>query len=200
MDKKHLKETILGGILNNPVFVLVLGMCPTIAKSGNVTDAFSLGVATAFVLIVSNILISLLRKKIPDQVRLPAYIIIIATFTTLVQMFIASFLPELNKSIGAFIQLIVVNCIILGRAEAFAGKNKVGYAALDGISMGIGFIAAISLLGGIRQLLTMAGLKIFSQTAGGFIVLGILMAFFNHMLSLYRKRLRSKSGMLGEGV
>ncbi len=200
MDKKRLKETIFGGILNNPVFVLVLGMCPTIANSSNVVDAFSLGAGTAFVLIFSNLLISLLRKKIPDQVRLPAYIIIIATFTTLVQMFVASFLPELNKTIGKFIPLIVVNCIILGRAEAFASKNKVGYAVLDGLSMGIGFIAAICLLGGIRQLLTMAGLTIFSQTAGGFIVLGLLMAFFNQMLSLYRQRLRAKTRVLGEGM
>ena len=138
MDVKKLKETALGGILNNPVFVLVLGMCPTIGMSTNVTNALGLGLATAFVLIVSNVFVSLLRKIIPDKVRLPSYIIIIATFVTLVQLFLAKFLPALNASIGRFIPLIVVNCIILGRAEAFAGKNSVGYAALDGVSMGLG--------------------------------------------------------------
>ena len=127
MDTKKLKETALGGILNNPVFVLVLGMCPTIGMSTNVTNALGLGLATAFVLLFSNIFVSLLRKVIPDKVRLPSYIIIIATFVTLVKMFLEKFLPALYASIGQFIPLIVVNCIILGRAEAFAGKNSVGY-------------------------------------------------------------------------
>ena len=117
INRKEIKETALGGILNNPVFVLVLGTCPTIAKSDTISNGLGLGLATAFVLICSNVFISLLRKLIPDKVRLPAYIVIIATFVTIVQLFIAKFLPDLNASIGAFIPLIVVNCIILGRAE-----------------------------------------------------------------------------------
>ena len=189
MNKKMLKETALGGVFNNPVFVLVLGMCPTIAMSTSIVSAFGLGVATAFVLIFSNLFISLLRKVIPDQVRLPVYIIIIATFVTLVELTMANVtaLAALNKAIGAFIPLIVVNCIILGRAEAFAGKNKVGYAVLDGVSMGIGFILSISLLGGIRQLLRLMGLQIFGTTPGGFIILGLIMALFNHVLAMYKQ-------------
>lgn len=186
MDMKKFKETALGGLLNNPVFVLVLGMCPTIGMSTNVTNALGLGLATAFVLVFSNIFVSLLRKVIPDKVRLPSYIIIIATFVTLVQLFLAKFLPSLNASIGRFIPLIVVNCIILGRAEAFASKNSVGYAALDGISMGLGFTCALVLLGGIRMLLIAAGFTIFESAAGGFITLGLLMALFNYILGLYR--------------
>ena len=182
MDKKEIKETLLGGILNNPVFVLVLGTCPTIAKSDTISNALGLGLATAFVLICSNLFISLLRKLIPDKVRLPAYIVIIATFVTIVQLFVAKFLPDLNKSIGAFIPLIVVNCIILGRAEAFASKNNVGYSVLDGISMGIGFTLSLLLMGSIRQGLSALGLTIFQATAGGFIVFGLLMALFNFVL------------------
>ena len=113
---KQIKQAALGGIIQNPVFVLVLGTCPTIAKSTNIANGLGLGLATAFVLICSNLFISVLRSAIPDKVRLPAFIVIIATFVTLVQMFIAKFLPDLNGSIGAFIPLIVVNCIILGRA------------------------------------------------------------------------------------
>ncbi len=192
MDVKKLKETALGGILNNPVFVLVLGMCPTIGMSTSVTNALGLGLATAFVLIVSNVFVSLLRKIIPDKVRLPSYIIIIATFVTLVQLFLAKFLPALNASIGRFIPLIVVNCIILGRAEAFAGKNSVGYAALDGVSMGLGFTCSLVILGGVRMLLIAAGMRIFETAAGGFIVLGLLMALFNYLMRLYRNSHKRK--------
>ena len=124
MNKSEFKKTALGGLTNNPVFVLVLGMCPTIAKSDNIINAVSLGLCTAFVLICSNVIISALRKFIPDKVHLPAYIVIIASLVTFVQMVVSSFLPTLNDSIGAFISLITVNCIILGRAEAFAGKTR----------------------------------------------------------------------------
>ncbi len=192
MNKKFM-QTALGGILSNPVFVLVLGMCPVIATSATVTSAFSMGVATCFVLICSNLFISLLRKVIPDQVRLPAYIIIIATFVTLVQMFVESFLPSLNDSIGAFISLIVVNCIILGRAESFASKNSVPYAVLDGVSMGVGFILAMVMLGAVREFLTFIGLSIFATTAGGFIVLGFMMAVFNLVLGFYNTRRKEKA-------
>lgn len=187
MDKQSIKNAALSGILSNPVFVLVLGMCPTIAQSTSVTNALGLGLATAFVLVFSNLFISLLRKVIPDKVRLPAYIVIIATFVTLVQMFITSFLPALNESIGAFIPLIVVNCIILGRAEAFASKNDPLSATVDGLSMGIGFVLAIVLLGAIRQVLDLAGFTVFTKTAGGFMVLGLMMALFNALLETYKE-------------
>ena len=188
-NRNEIKETALGGILNNPVFVLVLGTCPTIAKSDTISNGLGLGLATAFVLICSNVFISLLRKLIPDKVRLPAYIVIIATFVTLVQLFIAKFLPDLNASIGAFIPLIVVNCIILGRAEAFAGKNPVLLSALDGLGMGIGFTISISIMGFIRELLgsgTVLGhavgnppMLVFVMAPGGFFVFGMMVALVN---------------------
>ena len=192
MEMKKFKETALGGVLNNPVFVLVLGMCPTIGMSTNVTNALGLGLATAFVLVFSNVFISLLRRVIPDKVRLPSYIIIIATFVTLVKMFLEKFLPSLNASIGRFIPLIVVNCIILGRAEAFASKNGVGYSALDGLSMGLGFTCSLVILGGVRMLLIAAGFEVFKTAAGGFITLGLLMALFNYLLGIYRNAAKSK--------
>lgn len=186
INSKEIKETALGGILNNPVFVLVLGTCPTIAKSDTISNGLGLGLATAFVLICSNVFISLLRKLIPDKVRLPAYIVIIATFVTIVQLFIAKFLPDLNASIGAFIPLIVVNCIILGRAEAFASKNNVALSALDGVSMGLGFTLSLVLMGALRQGLVAIGLTLFQATAGGFIVFGLMMALFNFVMEKVR--------------
>ena len=191
MNKRNLKDAALGGILSNPVFVLVLGMCPTIAQSNTIVNAFGLGAATAAVLVVSNFTISLLRKVIPDKVRLPAYIVIIATFVTLVQMVMSGFLPDLYASIGKFIPLIVVNCIILGRAESFASKNDVLTSTVDGLSMGLGFLIAIVLLGSVRQGLGMLGLTLFTRPAGGFIVLGLLMALFNYLMKLYHDRHRS---------
>ena len=186
INRKEIKETALGGILNNPVFVLVLGTCPTIAKSDTISNGLGLGLATAFVLICSNVFISLLRKLIPDKVRLPAYIVIIATFVTIVQLFLAKFLPDLNASIGAFIPLIVVNCIILGRAEAFASKNNVALSALDGVSMGLGFTLSLVLMGALRQGLGAIGLTLFQATAGGFIVFGLMMALFNFVMEKVR--------------
>ena len=197
MTKAELKETALGGIISNPVFVLVLGTCPTIAKSDTISNAIGLGLATAFVLICSNVFISLLRKLIPDKVRLPAYIVIIATFVTLVQLFVAKFLPDLNTSIGAFIPLIVVNCIILGRAEAFASKNNVLMSALDGVSMGLGFTLEIGLMGAIRQGLGAIGLTLFQKTAGGFIVFGLLMALFNFVF--YKINARKTKALFEKG-
>ena len=186
INRKEIKETALGGLLNNPVFVLVLGTCPTIAKSDTISNGLGLGLATAFVLICSNVFISLLRKLIPDKVRLPAYIVIIATFVTIVQLFVAKFLPDLNASIGAFIPLIVVNCIILGRAEAFASKNNVALSALDGVSMGLGFTLSLVLMGALRQGLGAIGLTLFQATAGGFIVFGLMMALFNFVMEKVR--------------
>ena len=196
MDKK-LKNTLLGGIINNPVFVLVLGTCPTIAKSTNITNGIGLGLATLFVLLCSNVFISLLRKTIPGEVRLPAYIVIIATFVTVVQLFIAKFLPDLDKSIGTFIPLIVVNCIILGRAEAFASKNSVLYSAIDGISMGAGFTVALVLLGAIRQFLAeVCKLSFFGASAGGFIIFGIVMATFNFVITYVNDKVFTKKVLL----
>ena len=168
-NRNEIKETALGGILNNPVFVLVLGTCPTIAKSDTISNGLGLGLATAFVLICSNLFISLLRKLIPDKVRHPAYIVI-------------------NASIGAFIPLIVVNCIILGRAEAFASKNGVALSALDGVSMGLGFTLSLVLMGAIRQGLGAIGLSLFQSTAGGFIIFGLMMALFNFVMEKVRER------------
>lgn len=193
MTKEEFKKTALGGITNNPVFVLVLGMCPTIAKSNSIMNAVSLGLCTAFVLVFSNLIISLLRKFIPDKVHLPAYIIIIASLVTLVQMVVSSFMPDLNDSIGAFIALITVNCIILGRAEAFAGKNKVLPSVVDGLSMGLGFIASITLLGAIREgLCAVFGSGFFDKTMGGFLVLGLMMAVFNSIFAAVRRARASK--------
>ena len=190
MNKNQLKSAELGGIISNPVLVLVLGTCPTIAKSDTISNGLGLGLATAFVLICSNLFISLLRKVIPDKVHLPAYIVIIATFVTVVQLFVAKFLPDLNASIGSFIPLIVVNCIILGRAEAFACKNPPLLSLIDGASMGLGFTAALVIMGAIRQGLGAIGLTIFQQTAGGFIIFGILMATFNYTFALAGDRRR----------
>lgn len=188
MDGNKLKKTALGGILSNPVFVLVLGTCPTIAKSDTITNGLGLGLATAFVLVCSNLFISLLRNVIPGKVHLPAYIVIIATFVTVVQLFVAKMLPDLNASIGSFIPLIVVNCIILGRAEAFASKNSPLLSLVDGISMGLGFTLSLVLMGAIRQGLGALGLTIFQQTAGGFIIFGLLMAAFNYVVAKIEER------------
>ena len=200
MNKEEFKKTALGGLTNNPVFVLVLGMCPTIAKSDSIINAVSLGLCTAFVLVFSNLFISLLRKIIPDKVHLPAYIIIIASLVTLVQMVVSSFLPTLNDSIGAFISLITVNCIILGRAEAFAGKNKVLPSVIDGLSMGIGFIASITLLGAVREGLCVAfGNGFFDKTMGGFIVLGLMMAVFNAIFTAVKRAQAAKKALIERG-
>ncbi|MBQ4049346.1 MAG: electron transport complex subunit RsxE [Clostridia bacterium] len=198
MNNKY-TSALTGGLFSNPVFVLVLGTCPTIAKSTNVTNAVGLGFATMFVLVFSNLVISALRNIIPDKVRLPAYIVIIATFVTLVQMFISSYLPALDASIGAFIPLIVVNCIILGRAEAFASKNDVVTSVIDGLSMGLGFVAAITLMGATRQFLAeVLKIEIFAKTAGGFIVFGLLMALFNVLIGIYNEKSKAKQESLEE--
>ena len=153
MSKAELKETALGGIISNPVFVLVLGTCPTIAKSDTISNAIGLGLATAFVLICSNVIISLLRNVIPDKVRIPCFIVIIASFVTLVRMFMQAYIPDLYATLGVFLPLIVVNCIILGRAEGFASHNPVGESALDGLFMGIGFTLALTAMGIFREVL-----------------------------------------------
>lgn len=192
-EKKSLsKEFTKGLILENPVLRLVLGTCPTLATSTSVESAIGMGLAATVVLVCSNIVISAMRKVIPSKVRIPAYIVIIAGFVSIVQMLVKAFLPQIDEMLGVYLPLIVVNCIILGRAEAFASKNTVLYSAIDGVGMGVGFTAALLLMGGIRELLgagSIAGftvlpeaippMTIFVLAPGGFFVFGILIAFAN---------------------
>ena len=214
MDRAKIKETFLGGIIrNNPTFVLVLGTCPTIAMTTTLFQAFAMGVATTFVLIFSNLFISLLRNLIPDKVRISCYIVIISTFVTIVEMVMARFMPDLYDTMRAFISLIVVNCIILARAESFASCNKPLYSALDGISIGIGFTGALCLIGIVREFLAggaFAGISIpgFPAMSGtgasafGFIVFGCLMALFNFVMQKVNARkdkIKAASLPLAEG-
>ena len=183
---KYFKEFSKGILKENPVFRLCLGTCPTLAISTTLSGSIGMGLAATLVLICSNTVISLLRKVIPDKIRIPAYITVIAGFVTIVQMLVQAFLPALNSTLGIYLPLIVVNCIILGRAEAFAGKNPVLLSALDGLGMGIGFTVSISLMGFIRELLgsgTVLGhavgnppMLIFVMAPGGFFVFGMMVA------------------------
>ena len=153
-EKKSLgKEFTKGLIKENPVLRLVLGTCPTLAVTTSVTNAIGMGIAATIVLVCSNIVISALRKVIPSKVRIPAYIVVIASFVTIVQMLVKAFVPALDTALGAFLPLIVVNCIILGRAEAFASKNTIIYSAVDGLGMGVGFTTALCLMGTAREIL-----------------------------------------------
>ncbi|MBR0156143.1 MAG: electron transport complex subunit E [Clostridia bacterium] len=186
-------KVFTNGLLNeNPTFRLVLGTCPTIAITTQAMNGIGMGLAATFVLIGSNIVISLLRNFIPDKVRIPAFIVIICMFVTAVQMLMQAFVPALYASLGIFIPLIVVNCIILARAEAFASKNSVFYSALDGLGMGLGFTVAITIIGAIRELVgsgTIFGAQLFGEgfepmliaalAPGGFIVFGLVLGFVN---------------------
>lgn len=188
-----LRENFTKGIIKeNPVLVLVLGTCPTLAVSTSVTSALGMGAAATIVLLCSNIVISALRKVIPDKVRIPCYIVLIAGFVTLVQMLVKAFAPALDESLGIYLPLIVVNCIILGRAEMFASKNKVLDSAVDALGMGVGFTLALVLMATIREVLgngTFMGvalpvladnhISIMTMAPGGFLVFGILMAAVN---------------------
>ena len=202
-EKKTLFQEFSKGLVKeNPVLRLVLGTCPTLAVSTSVMSAVGMGASATAVLVCSNIVISLLRKVIPPKVRIPAYIVVIASFVTIVQMIVKAFLPDLDKSLGVYLPLIVVNCIILGRAEAFAGKNKVLPSAVDGLGMGIGFTAALCCMGLVRETLGsgvfLSGLLnngngiavpflsehpmlIFVLAPGGFFVFGLLMACANKL-------------------
>ena len=187
------REIALNGILkSNPTFRLVLGTCPTLAVTTTAVNSLAMGLAVTFVLVCSNMMISLLRKVIPDNVRIAAFITVIATFVTILQMLMKSLLPDLYSALGIFLPLIVVNCIILGRAEAFASKNGVADSITDGFSMGIGFTASLTLIGVIRELLGSGSffslslgvhspMSVFVLPAGGFFVYGILMAVINHI-------------------
>ena len=189
----NLKILMNGIITENPTFVLLLGMCPTLGTTSSAMNGMSMGLATMFVLICSNMVISALKNVIPDMVRIPGYIVVIATFVTVVQMCMEAFIPALYASLGLFIPLIVVNCIVLGRAEAFAAKNGVVASAFDGIGIGLGFTIALTLLGAIRELLGTGklfnltimpeqfGSLIFVLAPGGFIALGFLIAIVNKL-------------------
>ena len=177
-----------GFFKENPTLILVLGCCPTLAVTTSVTNALGMGAATTFVLLMSNMLISALKNVIPDKVRIPSYIVIIATFVSMIDLLIQGFLPSLSASLGVFIPLIVVNCIVLGRAEAFANKNTVFDSLLDGLGMGIGFTIALTLIGAIREILGSGSIMgfqfipaeyhilIFVLAPGAFLVFGFVMA------------------------
>lgn len=193
MNKESNMTVLLKGILReNPVFVLILGTCPTLATTTNVKGALAMGLAAAAVLICSNAVVSLLRKIIPDSMRIPCYIVIIAGFVTIVQMIMHAFLPELYELLGVYLALITVNCIILGRAEMFAGKNTVGKSILDGIGMGLGFTIAMLAMATIREVFgagTFFGIEIpflsthtidiLIKAPGGLMVYGLLIAVVN---------------------
>ncbi len=190
---KSLKILLNGIIKENPIFVLLLGMCPTLATTSSAINGMSMGLATMFVLICSNAVISLLKNVIPDMVRIPAFIVVIATFVTIIEMMMNAYVPALADSLGIFIPLIVVNCIVLGRAESFASKNGVLSSIFDGVGIGMGFTLALSLLGASRELLGTGkifslkiypeqyGSLIFVLAPGAFIVLGYLIALFNRL-------------------
>lgn len=192
---KALRIIYNGLVKQNPTFVLVLGMCPTLGTTSSALTGLSMGLATMFVLICSNAAISALAPLVPDKVRIPAYIIVIASFVTVLQMVMQAWLPALYAALGIFIPLIVVNCILLGRAESFASKNSVGASLFDGIGIGLGFTCALTLIGCVRELLgtgAVFGLLVFPEgygsllfilAPGAFIVLGLIIAAFNRLTS-----------------
>lgn len=192
MASRYYKEFSKGLIKENPVFVLLLGLCPTLGVTTSGINGMAMGLATAFVLFFSNIIISLVKKQIPNKVRIPAYIMVIATLVTIVEMVMKAYLPELYSVLGLFIPLIVVNCIILGRAESFASKNNVALSIMDALGNGLGFTLALTILGAIRELLgagTLFGVNllgnmispamIFILPPGAFITLGFIIAYMN---------------------
>lgn len=199
-----LTDLTRGIIKENPTFRLVLGMCPTLAVTTSLENALGMGIAATFVLICSNVVISSLRKVIPPAVRIPCYIVVIAAFVTMVDLLMQAYLYTLWEKLGIFIPLIVVNCIILGRAEAFASKNSVIYSAADGIGMGIGFTLALSIIGSLREFIgngsiTLWGtfawsaihnraMVLFILPAGGFISLGLILALINHLQAAAARR------------
>ena len=194
----NLKLITKGIIKENPTFVLVLGMCPTLATTTSAMNGMGMGVATMAVLIMSNIVISLINNLIPDKVRIPAFIVVIASFVTVIQLLMQAYVPGLYKSLGIFIPLIVVNCIILGRAEAFASKNGAFASALDGLGIGLGFTCSLTVIGAVRELLGSGaifghslisgdGMLVFVLAPGGFLVLGYLMVLFNKLTAKSKK-------------
>ncbi|MDP8234922.1 MAG: electron transport complex subunit E [Candidatus Erginobacter occultus] len=203
-----IRQFTKGIFQRNPVFVLLLGLCPTLAVSTSVGNAIGMGAAATFVLVFSNLIVSLLRKLVPNKIRIPCYIVVIATFVTLVELVLEAYLPDLNASLGLFVPLIVVNCIILGRAEAFASRNAPLVSVVDGLGMGVGFTLALTVLGTIREISgsnTLLGLELIPNFSpamimilppGAFLTIGLLLGLF----ALLRSR-REKGGVspAGEG-
>lgn len=194
-----------GLIFSNPTFRLVLGTCPTLALTTAASNGIGMGLAVTFVLICSNVLISLLKNVIPNSVRIPAFVLIIATFVTVVKLVLDKFLPDLYTTLGVYLPLIVVNCIILGRAESFAFKNPVFDSALDGLFMGLGFTIALTLMGAVREILgngSVFGIQLwdanvfsigfFTSSAGAFLTFGLFIAVFNYIVNAVSKKHASK--------
>lgn len=189
----QLKNFSKGFIRENPVFILLLGMCPMLGVTSSAINGLGMGLATTFVLVMSNIVVSLIKSQVPDKVRIPSFIVVIAAFVTVVQLTMQAYLPSLFKSLGIFIPLIVVNCLVLGRAEAFASKNTLVSSIVDGLGMGLGFSFALVLLGGVREILGSGKLfnitlysenyvtLLFVLAPGAFIVLGYLIAIINRI-------------------
>jgi electron transport complex protein RnfE len=187
------KNFTKGFFKENAVFVLLLGMCPTLGVTSSAINGLGMGLATTFVLVMSNMVISLIKSLIPEKVRIPAFIVVIATFVTIVEMLMQAYTPALYSSLGLFIPLIVVNCIVLGRAEAFASKNSVGSSVVDGLGMGLGFAMALTMLGSVRELLGSGklfnftiypedyGMLVFVLAPGAFIALGYMIAIIDKM-------------------
>ncbi len=182
-----------GFFKENAVFTLLLGMCPTLGVTSSAINGLGMGLATAFVLVMANMVISLIKNVIPEKVRIPSFIVVIATFVTIVEMLMQAYTPALYNSLGLFIPLIVVNCIVLGRAEAFASKNSVGSSIVDGLGMGLGFAMALTMLGSVRELLGSGklfnisiypedyGMLVFVLAPGAFIALGYMIAIIDKM-------------------
>ena len=205
-EKKSLGKVLFNGIIpENPTFRLVLGTCPTLAVTTSALNGLGMGAAATFVLVCSNVAISMLRKFIPDQVRIPAFIVVICTFVTMVQLLMQAFVPALYDSLGMFIPLIVVNCIILARAEAFASKNTPIASAADGLGMGIGFTLALTLMGSIRELIgngSVFGVNVLGASyepmllivlaSGGFLTFGLLLGVFNLIVKKLEKKQAAK--------
>ena len=205
MSNSKLNILTKGFFKENPTLILVLGCCPTLAVTTSVGNALGMGAATTFVLLMSNIIISALKNVIPDKVRIPSYIVIIATFVSMIDLLIQGFLPSLSASLGVFIPLIVVNCIVLGRAEAFANKNTVFDSLLDGLGMGIGFTIALTLIGAIREILGSGSIMgfqfipaeyhilIFVLAPGAFLVFGFVMAAVRFLVNKSEAKKNRKS-------
>ncbi len=208
MKTDYKKITLDGLLTNNPTLRLVLGTCATLALTTSAINGFGMGITVTFILMCSNLIISLLRKVIPNEVRIPAFVLIIATFVTLVRMILNKFLPSLYESMGVFLPLIVVNCIILGRAEAFASKNNPIASAVDGIANGLGFTLALTAMGVIRELLgagSFFGMQLwdfkidfFTNAAGAFFVYGICIAVFNWAFDAIERKRKMKRLLNGK--
>lgn len=209
MKKNSLGRVFMNGILNeNPTFRLLLGMCPTLAVSTAASQGLGMGLSTTFVLVFSNLVISLLRKAIPDKVRIPSFVVVIATFVTIIDLIIKAFLPSLSSSLGIYIPLIVVNCIIFARAESFAFKNPLLPSIFDGLGMGLGFTCSMTLLSSVREIIgsgTWFGMQVMPagyqpmaiivSPSGGFLTLGILILIVNAVVKVYGKHKKAKEGI-----